>query len=435
MSFAAGLMAAVALMAPLDARQAPAAGACRITGHATSGTTPLPGVAITIKSGETVKGATSSDIDGGFAFSLTQGQYTIAAELTGFGRIEQPVSIGDGKCAQTIDLALSLAPRNAPINPPAAAPTTPTATAAPATPQTPAATTAAGTTAPAATATAAANGRGAGAAQANGRGRGGQPTLNGFQTLQVQTTESAAAADTTLSATETEQAARALLPPGFSTESAGDAIAISGNSGTVDRGMLQDRFGAIGRGEFDPSNPDGGFGGAGFGAPGGGDQGPGGRGGPGGFQGGRGGPGGGGGFQGGRGGPGGPGGGGFFLGGRGAQQQRYQGTVNYTFGSSVLDAAPFQLRNNQTTPPYTHNTYGGTIGGPVKLGKLYDGTRKTNFVLTYNGNHGNNVFDQYATVPTLAERGGDFSALGYSLINPATGLPFPNNQVPVSAAS
>jgi len=99
----------------------------------------------------------------------------------------------------------------------------------------------------------------------------------------------------------------------------------------------------------------------------------------------------------------------------------------------VLDAAPFQLPNRTAdTKPYTRNTYAGTIGGPVKIGTLYDGTRRTNFVLTYSGNHGSSVFDQYANVPTPAERAGDFSALGAALINPATGQPFPNNQVPVS---
>ncbi len=416
---AAGLMAAAALMAPLDARQQPT-GTCRITGHATSGGTPLPGVALAIKSGTTVKGNTSTDIDGGFTFALTPGQYTLSAELTGFGQIERPIVVGQGSapdsCAQTVDVSMSLAPREtAPAATPPAAPTPlPSRAGAP----------------PATAATTAAGGRGG--TPAGGRGRGGQAAGTGFQTLEVRQTTDAAAADTQLSATETEQAARALLPPGFSTESSGDAIAISGNSGSVDRGMLQDRFGAIGRGEFDPSNPDA-FGG-GFGAPGGADgQGPGGPGG----RGGRGGPGGpgGGGFQG-RGGPGGPGGGrgDFFLGGRGAQQQRYQGTVNYTFGGSVLDAAPFQVRPDQpaTSAPFTRNSYGATIGGPVKLGSLYDGTRKTNFVLTYNGNHGSTVFDQYATVPTLAQRNGDFSGLGVTLINPATGQPFPNNQVPVS---
>ncbi|HEY2433199.1 MAG TPA: TonB-dependent receptor [Vicinamibacterales bacterium] len=417
---AAGLMGAVALVAPigLDARQQQT-GACRITGHAKSAGAPLPGVALTIKSGTAAKGSTSTDVDGGFGFTLAPGQYTVSAELTGFGAIEQPITVVEAaSCAQTLDLSMSLAPRNAPTvaanggagaAAPTATPTSPARAGAPAAPGT----------------TAAANGRGG--APGAGRGRGAQPGATGFQTLEVTRTGDAATTDTQLSATETEQAARALLPPGFSTESSGDAIAISGNAGSVDRGMLQDRFGAIGRGEFDPTNPDA------FGAAGGDGQGPG-AGGRGGFGGGRGGPGG---FQG-RGGPGGPGGpgggrGDFFLGGRGAQQQRYQGTVNYSFGGSVLDSTPFQLPDRTaSTQPYARNIYGGTIGGPVKLGSLYDGTRKTNFILTYSGNHGSTVYDQYANVPTMAERSGDFSALGVALINPATGQPFPNNQVPVS---
>src|SRR3954463_93740 len=85
---AAGVMAAIALMAPLDAQQTPAAGACRISGHATSGSTPLPGVAIAIKSGDALKGATSTELDGAFAVNLTPGQYTLSAELTGFTRAE-----------------------------------------------------------------------------------------------------------------------------------------------------------------------------------------------------------------------------------------------------------------------------------------------------------------------------------------------------------
>ncbi|HEX9366244.1 MAG TPA: hypothetical protein VF921_06440, partial [Vicinamibacterales bacterium] len=265
-----------------------------------------------------------------------------------------------------------------------------------------------------------------------------------FQTVGVQQqVDSAAVAQATTPETDAA-AVQLLLPPGFSPDTSGDAIAITGNSASLDRGMMQDRFDAIGRGVFDPASGD--FG-AGFGQPGGGDgQG---RGGPGGF-GGRGGPGGGDGQgrggQGGRGGPGGgPGGsggrggdgGGFFLGGRGGRQNAYTGTSNYTFGGSALDSAPYQLRADSVAgkKPYTKNTYGGTIGGPVKIPGIYDGTRKTNFVLTYNGNRGSNLFDQLATVPTAALRAGDLSSVGVQLIDPATGQPFLNNQIPGSRIS
>ena len=79
--FSAGLMLLIALMNPLDARQAAGTGACRITGRATSGTTPLPGVALTIKAGDAVKGSTWTETNGGYAFNLTAGQYTVSAEL------------------------------------------------------------------------------------------------------------------------------------------------------------------------------------------------------------------------------------------------------------------------------------------------------------------------------------------------------------------
>jgi len=43
---------ALGLMNPLHARQAPGNGACRIAGHVKSGTTPLPGVAIAVKTAD-----------------------------------------------------------------------------------------------------------------------------------------------------------------------------------------------------------------------------------------------------------------------------------------------------------------------------------------------------------------------------------------------
>jgi hypothetical protein len=85
--------------------------------------------------------------------------------------------------------------------------------------------------------------------------------------------------------------------------------------------------------------------------------------------------------------------------------------------------------------PYTRQNFGATIGGPVKIHGVYDGTRRTNFVVTYNGSRGSNLFDQYATVPTAAMRAGDFSLVNAPLIDPATGQPFPNNQIPVDRIS
>ena len=427
---ATALAAAVGLPINIDAQQAPAQGVCRITGHASSGSQTLPGVAITVKSGDTLKLATSTDAEGGYAINLTPGNYTITGELTGFTRVEQTVTVAtDGACTRSINLSMNLAPRQ-PLPATPSTPSTPQQSAA----VTPA--TGAGRGAQASGgAGGAASGRGG---QTAGAGRAGQPGNRRVQ-VQLQAQGDATAAQTATSdTTPTEETARLLLPPGFSNDTPSDAIALNGNATNIDRGMMNDRLEAIGRGVFDPASGD--FGNNAFGQPGGfggGDQG-GGRGGRGGdFGGGRGGD-----FGGGRGpgggGPGGPGGRGGpgFLGGRGVQQNRYQGNANYTFGGSALDAKPFELPNaNAHVAPYTKNTYGASVGGPVKIPGFYDGTRKTNFVFTYNGTHNNNLFDQYATVPTLAERAGDFSAAGVTLRDPVTGIPFSGNVIPAGRIS
>ena len=230
-----------------------------------------------------------------------------------------------------------------------------------------------------------------------------------FQTLNVQTDVSGAAAiagDATPSQ-ETEEVTR-LLPPGFSLQNAQtDAIAITGSSDATnfDRRMLNDRSQAIAFGQFDPAT--GQFA-QGFGPPDGA-----GRGDPGGPRGGR---------------------GGFMLGGRGARGQRpYQGSITYTFGGSALNSPPYQLRPDVpvTQPQFAQNSFGATFGGPLKIRGLYaDANRRTNFQVNFTGGESNNLFDQYATVPTSAMRTGDFSASPIAVIDPATGQPFPGNRIP-----
>lgn len=373
-----GAALAAILVPGLDAEQAAGAGACRISGKAASAATPLPGVSIVLTSGDVVKAVTSSDTDGTYHLSIAPGTYKLSAELTGFGKIERELAVDGTPCDRTVDLPLVLAPREA-----GSAPSAGTA-------------------------------RGAAPTGAQGRGT---PGAQRFETLTTET-QAAAAAGLEVNPPESDSAARLLLPPGFSTEGPTQALAINGNMASLDRGMLNERMDAIGRGELDPTTGElaQGFG-------------PGGQAGPGGF-----------GMRGGReGGPGGPGGreggpGGFILGGRGRGQNAYSAQSNYSFSGSALDSARYALRPGSAAQqkPYSRQSFGITVGGPVKIPGLLDASRTTSFGASYNGSRGGDLFDQYATVPTQAMRGGDFSAAGSQLYDPLTGVPFAGNQIPLA---
>src|SRR5262249_22588801 len=75
--------------------------------------------------------------------------------------------------------------------------------------------------------------------------------------------------------------------------------------------------------------------------------------------------------------------------------------------------------------------FGATLGGPLVIPKVVNSPR-TFFFLNYTGNHSTNPFDAYSTVPTAAARAGDFSAINRTVIDPSTGQPFPDNQIPAS---
>jgi len=141
--------------------------------------------------------------------------------------------------------------------------------------------------------------------------------------------------------------------------------------------------------------------------------------------------------SGGPGGPGGVGGGGgrvMAIGRRGFDINHPHGSIYYGIGDSGLNAAPYALLGPATNPSYEQNNFGGSIGGPLNIPKVYHGGSKTFFFANYNGRRGQSPFDQFSTVPTLLERQGNFSQTTYSgtnnpvqILNPATNAPFPCN--------
>ncbi|MGD0124016.1 MAG: TonB-dependent receptor [Terriglobia bacterium] len=94
--------------------------------------------------------------------------------------------------------------------------------------------------------------------------------------------------------------------------------------------------------------------------------------------------------------------------------------------NNVLDA-----RNTfaPSVPPYRFNQFGASLGGPILIPKLYNGRDKTFFFFNYEGSRHLSVANPITTVPTPAERTGDFSQLeddnGNHIIlyDPATTVP------------
>ncbi len=245
------------------------------------------------------------------------------------------------------------------------------------------------------------------------------------------------------------------IAPGFGgatdTNGANEAFLVNGS---VSQGVLPQPgdFAGFGRGGL---NPGIGLGGNPFaagtpglneapgeGAPAAAPGGPGFAGGGGGFGGGR-----GGGFGGGRGGGGRGFGGGRGGRGRGNQPNRnfqfgnriarnrgrqFQGNAFYTIGNSVLNARPYSF----TAGPeplksgYASNRFGFSLGGPLSIPHLFS-SDKTFWFVNYTGTRSKTPVDKITTVPTADQRASAISAVGPSLVNPASAallqlIPLPN---------
>ncbi len=93
---------------------------------------------------------------------------------------------------------------------------------------------------------------------------------------------------------------------------------------------------------------------------------------------------------------------------------------------TALEAANF-FATSLTKAPFIRNEFGGSLGGPIKRNKLFFfGSFED---LTYRSS----TTDE-AAMPTAALLSGDFSGLP-AVKNPATGQPFPDNQIPQSDIS
>jgi hypothetical protein len=210
------------------------------------------------------------------------------------------------------------------------------------------------------------------------------------------------------------------LPSGAGPSATSDSFLLQG---TVGQGLAGNGPGGFGPNGLVPGNPTG-EGGPGGQGPGGGRGGAGGgTGGAGGFGGPGGGGGGGGMFGGAPGGGGAGGGGGGMFGGRGRLNRQAVNRIRFGFydhyENSVWDAKPYSITGNPVPKPSHYDErFGGNLGGPLKIPHIYNGSDKTFFFVNYQHETQSSALDNYSTVPTAAERTGNFCGLGITLYDP-----------------
>jgi hypothetical protein len=367
-----------------------------ITGTVKAGAVPLPGVGVTATNTLTGKKyATTTDVNGSFAMAIPRnGRYVVKAELAAFATETKEVLINaagenGGKPTQVAEFGLQLASRAQQAEQQA-------------------------------TATSAGVARGLQSLNVTGGG--------------IEATDAGTGANTT-------DNAGAQLPSlaGVGGDAAGaDSVTVNGAMGQTNglagyseddiRQRVQDAIAQAqrqGGAAGDMANVvvgmlGGMMGGGGFGGPGGGGPGSGGG-------------------RGGRGGGGGGGGGGF----RGFNPTQPHGAVFYQGGNGALDATNFSLTGAPVVKPaYSTNRFGVSFTGSPSIPGLVKANTKQFVFLNVTGQRNTTPTNLYGTVPTLAQRSGDFFGLTQTvngvttpvtLYNPATGQPFPNNQVLVSA--
>jgi hypothetical protein len=387
LSLAAVVLANIVILAQT---QKPATGGA-IQGIVQSENLPIPGVAITAtdtSNGEKV--TTSTDLNGQYHIQVPKtGRYSVETSMAAFAPASKEAAVEDQATPARLDFNLTLASR---VQQSAAQPRPATTTG-------------------------------------GFRGRGSQR-------LQLQQTAAseppAGTQPDELSAQAQPDAAAANLPGDAPTESVSvlgnTATTTFGNNFNFDREQIQrfidSQFGL-------PPGPPGQGGGTDV------VGGSGGQGAPavftnqrGGFAGAR------GGFIGGR--------GGFGLGrgGRGFGATGPRGNLSYQLSDSAFDAAPYAICAtppcNVTKPQFMQNQFTATVGGPLVIPHIVKNTN-TNYTVSYNGSRNQNPADFFSTVPTLAERTGDFSQTtmrnGASagkfvqIFDPVTHAPFQNNVI------
>ena len=127
----------------------------------------------------------------------------------------------------------------------------------------------------------------------------------------------------------------------------------------------------------------------------------------------------------------------------------YHGTASEFLRNNRLDARNYDFNSasrSATNPspgstPYRQNQYDFTLGGPVRIPKVFNGKNRLFFMSNYEGFKSRTTTTSFATTLTAAMRNGDFSAVPTVLQDPLsrtgtfpniTASPFTGNQIPAN---
>ncbi|MEO6815362.1 MAG: TonB-dependent receptor, partial [Edaphobacter sp.] len=353
----------------ITVQAAPAASGGAIKGTVKAGLVPLPGVAVTATNTLTGKKyATTTDIIGSFEMVIPRnGRYVVKTELAAFATETKEILLEGGKPEQVAAFAMQLASRVAREEAKQAA-----------------------------------------VATRSGQGRG-------TQALSVSGESDLADASAGTGVVGAQMPTLSVLG---GDEAATDSVAVSGQMGQTNglanfnedeiRQRVEDAMARArqqGGAAGDMANAAAGMLGGMMGGPGGG--GGGGRGG-------------------------GVGRGGF----RGFNPSQPHGAIFYQGGNGALNAAPFSVASalgepgaQVVKPSSMSNRFGVSfVGSPFIQGLVKPSSKQFVFLnVTGQRNINPDIFN--GTVPTLAERSGDFSALGQTLYDPTTGQPIAGNNL------
>ena len=96
------------------------------------------------------------------------------------------------------------------------------------------------------------------------------------------------------------------------------------------------------------------------------------------------------------------------------------------YTNSAFDARPYSITGNEFPKVSNYDErLGGNMGGPLRIPHIYDGNNKTYFFVNFQHETQKAGVDTFSTVPTAAERSGNFCGLGITLYNPFSNLAGP----------